>query len=580
MDKMKSLENTDGSGNPGLSPSQTSVGRRRIYVYDTTLRDGAQGEGVSFSLQDKLLITKRLIALGFDFVEGGYPASNEKDYQYFRHVKDIDRGSTEIAAFGMTRRKHVHVEDDPGLRALLACQLGLVTIVGKSSAFQVARVLQTSLDENLAMVTDTIRYLRAHGCRVFFDAEHFFDGWKQDPGYTWEVIQAAAEAGAEVIILCDTNGGSLPEEVGRITAEVVSRLRVPVGIHCHNDGDLAVANTLAAVDAGATQVQGTINGLGERCGNADLISVVANLAFKKGDRYSVLSPEAIRQFTDLSRFVYEVGNLNFRPHQPFVGKSAFAHKGGMHVSGVNRDARAYEHIDPAWVGNERRILVSELSGRSNIIARIRKYNLQNEEVLAEKILAAVVAKEAEGYQFEAADGSFDLLVRRCAGLFRPHFRRLNYHVDIRPDFVEGLRTEATVELEIDGEVEHVVAKGDGPVDALDRAFRKALLKKYPNLAEMNLVDYKVRVINFEAHTAARVRVLIESRDQDEVWGTVGVSENIIEASLLALMESYEYKLCKDEDRAKNGGQAAIKATELAEVGATSRANDAHPPSSG
>ncbi len=555
--------NPDGSS--GKSWGEIDSKPRRIYVYDTTLRDGAQAEGVSFSLRDKLLITKRLIALGFDYVEGGYPASNDKDYQYFHHIRELPHGATQIVAFGMTRRKNVHVEDDPALRTLLACQLGLVTIVGKASAFQVARVLQTTLDENLNMVGDTISYLRKHGCRVFFDAEHFFDGWKEDPGYSWEVLRTAAEAGAETVILCDTNGGSLPEEVAQITAEVVSRLPVPVGIHCHNDGDLAVANTLAAVDAGAVQVQGTINGIGERCGNADLISVVANLAFKKRNRYSVLSFEAIRQFTDLSRFVYEVGNLNFRPQQPFVGKSAFAHKGGMHVSGVNRDTRAYEHIDPAWVGNERRILVSELSGRSNIIARIRKYNLQNEDILAEKILAAVVAKEAEGYQFEAADGSFDLLVRRCAGLFRPHFRRLNYHVDIRPDFVEGLRTEATVELEVDGEVEHVVAKGDGPVDALDRAFRKALLKKYPNLATMNLVDYKVRVINFEAHTAARVRVLIESQDQDEVWGTVGVSENIIEASLLALMESYEYKLSKDEDRTKNGGTSGGESQELAET---------------
>ncbi len=526
--------------------------RRRIFVYDTTLRDGCQGEGVNFSLRDKILLTKRLIALGFDYIEGGYPASNEKDYQYFQEIRQLDTGGSQICAFGMTRRKNLAVEDDPAIRTLLECHLGLVTIVGKASAFHVTRILQTSLEENLSMVSDTIRYLREHGCRVFFDAEHFFDGWKEDPDYTWEVVKTAAEAGAEVIVLCDTNGGSLPEEIGGITREVVSRLPVPVGIHCHNDGDLAVANTLAAVDAGAVQVQGTINGIGERCGNADLISVVANLAFKKGDRYEVLSPAAIRQFTDLSRFVYELANLNLRPQQPFVGRSAFAHKGGMHVSGVNRDTRAYEHIDPAWVGNERRILVSELSGRSNIIARIRKYRLQNEAELAEKILAAVVAKEAEGYQFEAADGSFDLLVRRCAGLFQPHFRRLNYHVDIRPDFVEGLKTEATVELEVGGEVEHVVAKGDGPVDALDRAFRKALLKKYPNLAEMNLVDYKVRVINFEAHTAARVRVLIESQDQDEVWGTVGVNENIIEASLLALMESYEYKLCKDEDRMKNG----------------------------
>ncbi len=537
--------------------------KRRVEIYDTTLRDGAQGEGVSFSLRDKLLFTRRLIELGFDYIEGGYPASNEKDYRYFQEIRGIDAGRTKICAFGMTRRKNVPVEHDAGLGKLISCGVEIATIVGKASAFQVECILQTSLEENLAMVRDTIRFLRSRGLRVFFDAEHFFDGWKHNSACTWQVIETAAEAGAEVIILCDTNGGSLPEEVGDITREVVSRLRIPVGIHCHNDGDLAVANTLAAVDAGAVHVQGTINGLGERCGNADLISVIANIALKKRGQYDVLNPQAVRQLTELSRFVYELGNLNFRPQQPFVGRSAFAHKGGMHVSGVSRDSRAYEHIDPEWVGNERRVLVSELSGRSNIIARIRKYNLQNEAALAEKILAAVVSKEAEGYQYEAADGSFDLLVRRCADIFRPHFRRLNYHVDIRPDFVEGLKTEATVELEVDGEILHVVAKGLGPVDALDRAFRKALAPKYPNLHQMSLIDYKVRVINFEAHTAAKVRVLIESQDEEEVWGTVGVSENIIEASLIALMESYEYKLCKDDDRARNGMNRSTPAEEQA-----------------
>lgn len=552
--------------------------RRRILVYDTTLRDGAQGEGISFSLRDKLLLTERLAALGFDFIEGGYPASNEKDLQYFRRLDQLDLGTSKLCAFGMTRRKNRRAEEDEGLRTLLAAHRGPITLVGKASAFQATRVLQTTLDENLAMVAESIGYLVRQGRQVLFDAEHFFDGWKCDRHYSWKVLQAAAEAGACFMVLCDTNGGTMPEEIRQITAEVVSALRLPVGIHCHNDCDLAVANSLAAVDAGAEMVQGTINGFGERCGNADLLSVIANLALKKGDRYQVLNPEAIRDLTELSRFVYELSNMNFRSQQAFVGRSAFAHKGGMHVSGVSRDAAAYEHIDPKLVGNERRVLVSELSGRSNILARIRKYNLPVDSQLLDKILAMVVSREAEGYQFEAADGSFDLLVRRCAGILTPHFRRLNYHVDVRPDFVEGLVTEATVELEVGRDVQHVVAKGDGPIDALDRAFRKALVPVYGNLAQMSLVDYKVRVINFEAHTAAKVRVLIQSQDEHDVWGTVGVSENIIEASLVALMDSYEYKLCKDEDRERNG-QAQTQPVANEQDTAGQRVQSGRPPQS-
>ncbi|HVW37790.1 MAG TPA: citramalate synthase, partial [Pirellulales bacterium] len=378
-----------------------------------------------------------------------------------------------------------------------------------------------------------------------YDAEHFFDGWKSNPGYALKTIQTAAEAGASLIVLCDTNGGSLPEEVAELTRQAIAGLPIPVGIHCHNDCELAVANSLAAIDAGAVQVQGTINGLGERCGNTDLISVIANLAFKK-QGYEVLRPESLAHLTELSRYVYELANMNFRSNQPFVGQSAFAHKGGMHVHAVNRVASSYEHMTPELVGNERRILVSELSGRSNIAALTAKHNLQHDRELMDKILAQVVALENRGYQFEAAEASFDLLVKKTAGQFTPHFELLNFHVNVEADRDGAATTEATVKLRIGEAVRHEVAEGDGPVNALDAALRKALAATFPNLADMRLVDYKVRVINSEAATAAGVRVVIESRDDRDVWGAVGVSENIIEASWLALVDSVEYKLCKDD----------------------------------
>lgn len=518
---------------------------RRIEIYDTTLRDGAQAEGISFSLQDKLLLTSRLDGLGFDYIEGGYPASNEKDCQYFKRVWELGLKQAKVCAFGMTRRKGMTVEEDAGMRALVESQASVITLVGKASAFQAVEVLRTTREENLAMVEESVRYLRKAGREVIFDAEHFFDGWKVDAGYAREVILAAAGAGARMVVFCDTNGGSMPDEIARIVEAAVRDLPVPAGIHCHNDCELAVANSLAAVDAGVSLVQGTINGFGERCGNADLISVIANLAIKK-QGYEVLQPGAVRHLTELSRYVYEMVNMNYPSRQPFVGKSAFAHKGGMHVSGVARVASSYEHINPELVGNERRILVSELSGRSNLIALAEKHNIRNDPKLMDKILAKVVSKESAGYQFEAAEGSFDLLVKQCAGTFRPHFERLNYHVSIETGADGVITTEATVKIRVGQEVRHEVAEGDGPVNALDAAMRKALNGFFPSLARMHLVDYKVRVINSEAGTAAGVRVVIESRDDDDVWGTVGVSENIIEASWIALVDSYEYKLCKDE----------------------------------
>lgn len=520
----------------------------RIQLYDTTLRDGSQGEGVNFSLQDKLLITQRLDELGFDFVEGGYPLSNEKDEQYFHRVRELKLQHARVCAFGMTRRKGVKPEQDPGMKALLDSGTKTITIVGKTSAFHATEVLRVMLEENLAMIRETVKYLRDQGRDVIYDAEHFFDGWKLDPEYAAKTVKAAAESGASLVVLCDTNGGTMPEEVAELTKAAQAALPVPVGIHTHNDCDLAVANSLAAVDAGAVQVQGTINGVGERCGNADLVSVCANLAVKKRG-YEVLTPDGAQRLTELSRYVYDLANMNYRSNQPFVGASAFAHKGGMHASAVARVTNSYEHIAPESVGNERRILVSELSGRSNIVAMTTRLNLQNDKELMDRILAQVVKLENQGYQFEAAEASFDLLVRREAGLFKPHFETLKYHVSVESDLPGHVSTEGTVRLRVGDAQRHEVADGDGPVNALDAALRKALNGSFPNLSQMHLVDYKVRVINGEAGTAAGVRVTIESRDAEDVWGTVGVSENIIEASWHALVDAVEYKLCKDEQAA-------------------------------
>ena len=517
---------------------------RQIQIYDTTLRDGSQGEGVSFSLQDKLLIARRLDEMGFDYVEGGYPLSNDKDVEFFGTLRESPLKHATACAFGMTRRRGKTAAEDLGMQALLDAGSPGITIVGKTSEFHVREVLQVSLEENLSMIGDTVQFFRDAGREVIYDAEHFFDGWKLNPEYAAKTVQAAAEAGASIIVLCDTNGGSMPEEVAELTRAVGKAVSIPIGIHCHNDCELAVANSLAAVDAGAVQVQGTINGLGERCGNADLISVIANLAVKKNS-YQVLTPEAVERLTELSRYVYETANMHFRNGQAFVGPSAFAHKGGMHVHAVNRAASSYEHIPPESVGNQRRILVSELSGRSNIISKVTKLDLQNNRELMDQILAQVVTMENEGYQFEAAEASFDLLVKRAAGSFEPHFERIKYHVEVACDETGALVTEATVKLKVGDQIRHEVGEGDGPVNALDAALRKALLDSYPMLDSMNLVDYKVRVVNSEAGTAARIRVIIESSDKHDVWGTVGVSENIIEASWMALVDAIEYKLYKD-----------------------------------
>ncbi len=520
-----------------------------IQTYDTTLRDGAQGEGVNFSLQDKLLIARRLDELGFDFVEGGYPLSNPKDAEFFQRLAEKPLANSRVCAFGMTRRRGMQPADDPGMKALLESRTAVITIVGKTSDFHATKVLGVSLEENLAMIRETVAFLCGEGREVIYDAEHFFDGWKANPEYAAQTIQAAAEAGASTIVMCDTNGGTLPEEIATITKEAAGKVDRPLGIHTHNDCDLAVANSLASLDAGAVHVQGTINGIGERCGNADLVSVFANLVLKK-QGYEIFGGKGVEHLTELSRYVYEIANMHFRVNQPFVGPSAFAHKGGMHVHAVTKAAKSYEHIDPAAVGNERRVLVSELSGRSNIIALATKMNLQDDKQLMDRVLKQVVDLENRGYQFEAAGASFDLLVKRAAGSFAPHFELVQYDTSVvsrGPRSREsGPVTEATVKILVNDQLCHEVAEGDGPVNALDAALRKALNGHFPSLNEMHLVDYKVRVINSDAATAASVRVVIESKDDHDSWGTVGVHENVIEASWQALVDSIEYKLCKDE----------------------------------
>ncbi|MBL8815681.1 MAG: citramalate synthase [Planctomyces sp.] len=514
----------------------------RIQLYDTTLRDGAQGEGVNFSLQDKLLITQKLDELGFDYIEGGYPLSNPKDEEYFQKIAVSPLRHARVTAFGMTRRKGISAAEDIGMQALVKSRANAITIVGKTWDLHVTEVLRVSLEENLAMIRDSIAFVKQSGFEAIYDAEHCFDGWKANPEYALRTLCAAAEAGANMIVMCDTNGGTLPQKIAEFVTELGRNVHVPIGIHCHNDCDLAIANSLAAVQAGAIQVQGTINGIGERCGNADLVSVAANLSLKLG--YDVLLPGGIQRLTELSRYVYEVANMNFRPGQPFVGTSSFAHKGGMHVHAVNRIASSYEHITPESVGNVRRVLVSELSGRSNIVAKTTKFRINEDQALMTKILNEVQDLENAGYQFEAAEASFDLLVMKHAGSYSRAFELDHYRVNVENQDREPM-TEAIVKLRIGGATQHVVGEGDGPVNALDSALRKALTPAYPGLSEMSLADYKVRVINSTEGTAARVRVVIESRDRSEVWSTVGVSENIIEASWKALVDAVEYKIHKD-----------------------------------
>lgn len=513
----------------------------RISVYDTTLRDGMQTEGISFSLEDKLAIAKCLDQLGVDYIEGGYAASNPKELQFFEQVQKLGLKNSKIAAFGSTRRADRTVEDDLSINSILRCKAPVATIVGKSWDLHVEHVLKCSLDESLKIISESVMHLKKAGLEVIYDAEHFYDGYKNNPEFTLKTLAAAAEAGADCLALCDTNGGCLPEQITEITRTVAEQFgTVQIGIHTHNDTECAVANSIAAVRAGARHVQGTINGLGERCGNANLCSVVANLALKTD--YEVLTPEKIQTLTEVSRLICEIANLNPMPHAPYVGESAFAHKAGLHVDALRKNTSTYEHIDPALVGNERRFLISELSGKANILNKLEKQRISDDKVLVRKVLNKVQDMENQGYQFEAAEATFELMVKKLMGTYKSAFELIKYHVSMEKHHTNDEVTEATVKLKVGENIEHVVAEGDGPVNALDAALRKSLEDFYPQLREIHLVDYKVRVVNAKAGTAARVRVIIECRDRHSTWGTVGVSGNIIEASWLALVDSIEYKL--------------------------------------
>ena len=514
-----------------------------IQLYDTTLRDGTQREGMALSVEDKIKIAHELDLLGIHYVEGGWPGSNPKDAEFFRRAREERWQQTTIAAFGSTRRAGVRVEDDANIRALLESGTEVVTLVGKSWTLHVEVVLRTTLEENLRMIHDSVAYLRAQGRRVFYDAEHFFDGYRANPEYALRTIAAAAGAGAECVILCDTNGGSLPGFVAEVVREVGRQVDVPLGIHTHNDGELAVANTLAGVEAGAIQVQGTINGYGERCGNANLIPIIANLQLKLGR--PVVSDAQLARLTEVSRFVAAVANLNPDDHAAYVGRSAFAHKGGIHVAAVAKVESSYQHIDPTLVGNQRRVVVSELAGRGNVRMRAEELGLPlngNERVVLEE----VKQRESRGFQYEAAEGSFELLVRRTAPGYQPPFELLDALVVVEQRDGRPMLAEATVKLRINGEVVHTAADGCGPVNALDRAMRKALLPSYPELETVHLVDYKVRILDELSATAATTRVLLEAADGDERWSTVGCAQNIIEASWQALADSLELPLLRKQ----------------------------------
>ena len=520
---------------------------KRIEIYDTTLRDGAQGEGISFSGAGKIKVAKRLDEFGVDYIEGGYAASNPKDMEFFHAIKKEKLKHAKIAAFGSTRRANISCSEDVGTKALLEADTPVCTIFGKSWRLHVHEVLRTTEDENRAMIADTVRHLKAHGKEVIYDAEHFFDGFKDSREHALSTLKAAFDAGAHRLVLCDTNGGSLPSFIAGVTKEIIAMFGDCVGIHAHNDAELGVANSLEAIAAGARHVQGTINGFGERIGNANLVSIIPNLALKMG--FTVLQPDSLKHLRDVSLLVSELANQRPSMKQPFVGASAFAHKAGMHVDGVRKIASSFEHIDPASVGNERRILVSELSGTSNVFLKAVEMglNLDKNAPEVKEILHELERMEKRGYEFEAAEGSFKLLIQKVLKRHKPFFKLEGFRVIVgKHKLDEASISEATLKLDINGEKTLTVGEGDGPVDALNAALRAALVKFYPAIKDVQLVDYNVRILDPETATAAKTRVLIESTDGHQTWGTVGVSSNLIEASWEALVDSVEYKLFLEE----------------------------------
>ena len=519
---------------------------KKVVLYDTTLRDGSQGEGISYSAMDKVRIAQELDLLGIPYIEGGWPGSNPKDMEFFRKMSKKKLKYSRLVAFSMTRRTNIKAEQDSNLRSLLKSGVKTVTIVGKTWDLHIKEVLKVSLEENLEIIKDTIRFLASKGLTVFYDAEHFFDACRTNKEYSLECLSAAIEAGAKTICLCDTNGGSLTSEIFGIVSEVKEKFRdTSIGIHCHNDAGVAVANSIAAVEAGADMVQGTINGIGERCGNADLVPIIANLKLKLG--IDCIPQANLKNLTRVSHFISEISNMRVKNDQPFVGESAFAHKGGMHINAIMKNPHTYEHIDPSLVGNHRRILVSELGGKTGILlqAKSMELDLSKEDPQTKKILALVQKLEHQGYHFEAAEASFELLMKRALKKYKKFFELEGFRVVIEKQSEKKITSEAIIKIKVKGAKEHTAAEGDGPVNALDNALRKALKDFYPTLSKMHLSDFKVRVLDEKSGTAARVRVLIQSQDEKDTWSTIGVHENIIEASWQALVDSIEYKLLKD-----------------------------------
>ena len=518
-----------------------------VKLYDTTLRDGAQAENISFLLEDKIRIAHKLDELGIHYIEGGWPGSNPKDVAFFREIKKEKLNHAKIAAFGSTRRAKTLPEKDNNLKMLIAAEPDVITIFGKSWDLHAREALRVSLDENLELIFDSLAYLRKNVEEVFFDAEHFFDGYKANPEYAIRVLLAAEQAKVDCIVLCDTNGGTLPFEVAEIVNTVRQKIKTPLGIHTHDDSGCAVANALQAVHSGVTQVQGTINGFGERSGNANLCSIIPSLQLKM--RCESVTPAQLRQLKDVSRFIYELANIPPDIRQPFVGNSAFAHKGGVHVSAIERNPETYEHIRPELVGNTTRVLVSDLSGRSNILAKAKEFNinLDSKDPVTLEILDNIKEMEHRGYQFEGADASFELLMKKALGNHRKFFQIMGFRVlDEKRGEDQPPLSEATIMVKVGGKIEHTAAEGSGPVNALDNAIRKALEKFFPKLKEVKLLDYRVRVLPAGLGTASLIRVLIESGDKHHRWGTVGVSHNIIDASYLALIDSLDFKLHKLE----------------------------------
>ncbi len=528
---------------------------REVQLYDTTLRDGMQGQGMSLSAQEKVRVVRKLDDLGIRFVEAGFPGSNPKERELFETLAEIELRQAVVCSFGMTRRRDTEAAEDETLQLLAAGFAPVVTLVGKTWGLHLEKVTKVSRDENLAMIRDSVAFLRGAGKRVIHDAEHFFDGYRDDPGYALECLRAAADAGAENVSLCDTNGSSLPGQVAEATRAVIEALdgRAEVGIHTHNDADCAVANSLAAVEEGAALVQGTMNGYGERCGNANLTSILPALQLKLG--YQCVAEEELAQLTEVSHFLDELCNMTPDPDQPYVGRNAFAHKGGMHVAGVNEDARTFEHVDPTRVGNRRELLVSELSGKGTVVSRAEQAGLALDEQQSQRALRTLKEREHRGYHYEAAPASFELLLRREAGAYEPLFRLEGFRVITEKREDGRVQTEATIKIWIDGERYMRSAEGNGPVNALDTALRDAIGDRHPHLADIELTNYKVRILDEHHGTGAVTRVLLDSSDGEREWGSIGVSENIIEASWEALVDSLEYAFQPRDERPAEGERA-------------------------